>query len=148
MFPVWPHSKSKDREEVKAIAVSQVTSSVKKWAVRIGREASNYSAISFRRGSVSLAAAAKVDRNIRKRHCRWKGETTQDIYTEVSAQEAKVYGLALRKTILKSKSAKGKKVKFFLIFRHDCGVALQATSRGTGGLMAWLGRVLPTMCSL
>ena len=113
MFPVWPHSKSKDRDEVKTIAVSQVTSSVKKWAVRIGRGASNYSAISFRRGSVSLAAAAKVDRNIRKRHCRWKGETTQDIYTEVSAQEAKVYGLALRKTILKSRSAKGKNVKFF-----------------------------------
>ena len=77
------------------------------------RDASNYSAISFRRGSVSLAAAAKVDRNIRKRHCRWKGETTQDIYTEVSAPEAKVYGLALRKTILKSKSARGKNVKFF-----------------------------------
>ena len=41
--------------------------------------------------------------------------------------------------IRKSKSARGKNVKF-LIFRHDCGVALQAMSRGTGGLMAWLGR--------
>ena len=113
MFPVWPHSKSKGESGVKPIAVSQVTSSVKKWAARIGRDASNYSAISFRRGSVSLAAAAKVDRNIRKRHCRWKGETTQDIYTEVSAPEEKVYGLALRKTILKSRAARGKNVKFF-----------------------------------
>ena len=112
MFPVWPQSKVKDRGDVQPIAVSQVTSSVKKWAARIGREASNYSAISFRRGSVSLAAAAKVDRNIRKRHCRWKGESTQDIYTEVSATEAKIYGLALRKTIMKSKSAKGKSVRF------------------------------------
>ena len=88
--------------------------SVKKWASRIGRKASNYSAISFCRGSVSLAAAAKVDHNIRKQHCRWKGETTQDMYTEVLAPEAKVYGEALRKTVLKSKSAKGKNVKFFL----------------------------------
>ena len=72
MFLVWPHSKTKDQGSVKSVAVSQVTSSEKKWAVRIRREASNYSAISFRRGSVSLAAAAKVDRNIRKRHCRWK----------------------------------------------------------------------------
>ena len=60
-----------------------------------------------------MAAAAKVDRNIRKRHCRWKGEATQDIYTEVSAPEEKVYGLALRKTILKSRAARGKNVKFF-----------------------------------
>ena len=61
---------------------------------------------------MSLAAAAKVDRNIRKRHCRWKGESTQDIYTKVPATEAKIYGLALRKTIMKSKSAKGKSVRF------------------------------------
>ena len=60
-----------------------------------------------------LAAAAKVNRNIQKQHCRWKGETTQDIYTEVSAQEVKVYGLALQKMILKSKLAKGKNMKFF-----------------------------------
>ena len=62
---------------------------------------------------VLLAAAAKVDRNILKGHCRWKGEATQDIYTEVLAPEAKAYGKALRKAVLKLKSAKDKHVKFF-----------------------------------
>jgi hypothetical protein len=91
---------------------SQVTSSVKKWADRIGRDSKNYSAISFRRGSVSLAAAAKVDRNIRKKHGRWKTDDMQDVYTEVSTAEAKEYGKALRNAVLQSRRSQGKSVKF------------------------------------
>jgi len=90
----------------------QVTASVKKWADRIGRDSKNYSAISFRRGSVSLAAAAKVDRNIRKKHGRWKTDDMQDVYTEVSTAEAKEYGKALRQAVLQSRRSRGKSVKF------------------------------------
>ena len=110
MFPAWPKKGSK--KDVQCVSVSQVTSAVKKWASKIGRDAANYSAISFRRGSVSIAAAAKVDRNIRKKHCRWKGEFTQDIYTEVSSSEAKEFGTALRSAVVKAKKAKGRRVSF------------------------------------
>jgi integrase len=110
MFPSW--SRKKDKGSISNVSTSQVTTAVKKWAEKIGRDAKNYSAISFRRGSVSIAAAAKVDRNIRKKHCRWKGEFTQDIYTEISSSESKEYGTALREAVAKAKRAKGKKVSF------------------------------------
>ena len=108
MFPVcniktdWP----------KGVSRGEVTATVKRWAARVGRDATKYSAISFRRGSVSLAAAAKVDRNIRKKHGRWKADSTQDIYTEISSSESQEFGLALRKAVLQSKRSKGKKVEF------------------------------------
>ena len=108
MFPVF----RQEGGDVKAVGRSQVTEAVKKWAVRIGREAANYSAVSFRRGSVSIAAAEKVDRDIRRKHIRWKSEGTQDIYTEVSSSDSKVFGEALRKAVSKSKRAKGKKLRF------------------------------------
>jgi hypothetical protein len=108
MFPVF----RQEGGDVKAVGRSQVTEAVKKWAVRIGREAANYSAVSFRRGSVSIAAAEKVDRDIRRKHIRWKSEGTQDIYTEVSTSDSKVFGEALRKAVAKSKRAKGKKLRF------------------------------------
>ncbi len=58
---------------------------------------------------MSLAAAEKVCRNIRKKHCRWKSEDMQDHYTEVSSSEAKEFGQALRKAVDKSKRAREKK---------------------------------------
>lgn len=108
MFPVckeWV-------DQPKNVSRAEVTSAVKKWATKIGRDAAHYSAISFRRGSVSIAAAAKVDRNIRKKHCRWKSDETQDVYTEVSSSEAQEFGKALRSAVMRSKRAKGKKVMF------------------------------------
>ena len=111
IFPVCKRGESSKRVP-NPIGRGQVTEAVKKWASKIGREASNYSAISFRRGSISIAAAAKVDRNIRKKHGRWKADSTQDIYTEISSSESQEFGLALRKAVLQSKRSKGKKVEF------------------------------------
>ena len=108
LFTSWSRTKLKKKEE-EPVSVSQITDSVKRWADKIGRDAKNYSAVSFRRGSVSLAAAEKVCRNIRKKHCRWKSEDMQDHYTEVSSSEAKEFGQALRKAVDKSKRAREKK---------------------------------------
>ena len=111
MFPVCKRGESSKRVP-NPIGRGQVTEAVKKWASKIGREASNYSAISFRRGSISIAAAAKVDRNIRKKHGRWKTKHMQDGYTEVSTSESKEFGRALHAAIGKSKENSRKKVKF------------------------------------
>ena len=108
MFPVCVEVGRKPNP----VSRAQVTEAVKKWAERIGRDSSQYSAISFRRGSVSIAAAAKVDRNIRKKHARWKSEEMQDIYTEVSKPESQEFGKAIRRAVEKSRRAKGKKVRF------------------------------------
>ena len=110
--PMFPVCKKSAEKVPNPVSRNQVTSSVKKWAGRIGRDSRKYSAISFRRGSISIAAAAKVDRNIRKQHCRWKSEQTQDIYTEVSTVEAKVYGTALRASVAQSRRSRGKSVRY------------------------------------
>ena len=109
LFPVCNRGKDKD---VHTINRSGITSAVKKWATKIGRDAANYSAISFRRGSISIAAAEKVSRDIRKKHMRWKSEEMQDVYTEVSSSNSKVFGAAIRKAVQKSRRAKGKSVRF------------------------------------
>lgn len=109
LFPVCNRAKDKD---VHPINRSGITSAVKKWATKIGRDAANYSAISFRRGSISIAAAEKVSRDIRKKHMRWKSEEMQDVYTEVSSSNSKVFGAAIRKAVQKSRRAKGKSVRF------------------------------------
>ena len=85
---------------------------VKQWAAQLGLDATQYSAISFRRGSVSIAAAAKVARNIRQRQCRWKSKHMQDGYTEMSISEALQYGKALSQKIQKSRKNRGKSVDF------------------------------------
>jgi hypothetical protein len=110
MFPVFKRGAGK--RQVGPVGRVQVTEAVKKWAVKIGREAANYSAVSFRRGSVSIAAAEKVSRDIRKKHVRWKSEDMQDVYTEVSSKDARQFGEALRNAVSRSRRAKGKKLRF------------------------------------
>ena len=92
MFPVWPHSRSKDRDEVKTIAVSQVTSSVKKWAVRIGREASNYSAISF-----SGKVASKFLKDKFRRECgTWGANPDEHVQIDEAAVGNRKYQRGVR----------------------------------------------------
>ena len=43
---------------------------------------------------------------------RWKSEEMQDVYTEVSSSNSKVFGAAIRKAVQKSRRAKGKSVRF------------------------------------
>ena len=90
---------------------------VKQWASQIGLDPTFYSAISFRRGSVSIAAAEKVARNIRQKQCRWKSKTTQDVYTELSVDEQLEFGKALAKRVKKSRRSKGKSVDFKVAFK-------------------------------
>ena len=109
LFPTWPNS---NKGSTRAVTPSEVTSVVKQWARLIGLDPSQYSAISFRRGSVSLAAAAKVCRNIRQKHIRWKTEDMQDTYTEASVEEMLEFGKALQQTVRKSMQCQGKTVTF------------------------------------
>ena len=60
------------------------------------------------KGSVSCISTSQSTTAVK----RWKGEFTQDIYTEVSFSESKEYGTALREAVAITKRAKGKKVSF------------------------------------
>ena len=60
------------------------------------------------KGSVSGISTSQLTTAVK----RWKGEFTQDIYTEVSFSESKEYGTALREAVAIAKRAKGKKVSF------------------------------------
>ena len=95
-----------------AIRASEVSDSVKKWAVRLGREAKNYSGKSLRRGSQSIAAARMVARRIRKAHGGWKSERMPDIYTEISKKSQKQVGRAIYKTVQRTKKNRNRKVEF------------------------------------
>ena len=92
------------------MATQEVTSVVKQWAVKVGKDPKNFSAISFRRGSVSLAAAEKVARNIRQQQCRWRSQGMQDHYTVPTVEEQLEYGQALSKQIRRSKECSTKRV--------------------------------------
>ena len=118
LFPVFP-SKYRDRplnlhwrHRVGFMTAQEVTTVTKHWAAQIGRDPTQYSAISFRRGSVSLAAAEKVARNIRQKQCRWKSKGMQDVYTELSVSEALEFGKALSENVKRSKRGKSKSVDF------------------------------------
>ena len=118
MFPTFPKQCQRVPQSepwykrCKHVSTSEVSAVVKQWAAQLGLDATQYSAISFRRGSVSIAAAAKVARNIRQRQCRWKLKHMQDYYTEVSISEALQYGKALSQKIQKSRKNRGQSVDF------------------------------------
>ena len=102
----------KDMKINTAIAVQEVSSSVKFWAERIGRDRSNYSAVSLRRGSTSIAAALKVSKRIRKKHVGWKSDRMPDVYTELSTNDELAVSKAVHRAVHRSKENRGKKVKF------------------------------------
>lgn len=110
LFPTWPSCRLPTSESVRAVATQEVTSVVKQWAVKVGKNPKNFSAISFRRGSVSLAAAEKVARNIRQQQCRWRSQGMQDHYTVPTVEEQLEYGQALSKQIRRSKECSTKRV--------------------------------------
>ena len=99
-------------EKFKAISAGEVSSMVKKWAAKIGRDPRNYSGVSLRRGSTSIAAAMKVAKAIRKKHGGWASDRMPDVYTEVSTSEQKQVGKAIHKAVKKSLRNRSKKVQF------------------------------------
>ena len=91
---------------------SELGDVVKQWAKRLGRDPKNYSGVSLRRGSTSIAAARKIEKKIRQKHGGWASERMPDIYTEVSKKHQKQVGKAIYRTVQKSKANRGKKVTF------------------------------------
>ena len=59
-----------------------------------------------------MAAAEKVDREVRQHHLRWRSHKMQDIYTERSGADRRAVGVALRQRILRFAQNKKKKVDF------------------------------------
>ena len=97
---------------VRSLTTSAISDVVKQWAKAIGKEYRRYSGISFRRGSISLAAAEKVARNIRKKQCRWRSDNMQDHYTVPTVEEQLEYGKALQKMVRRTRVNKSKQVHF------------------------------------
>ena len=102
----------KDKGVNTAIAVQEVSSSVKFWAEKIGRDRDNYSAVSLRRGSTSIAAALRVSRRIRKKHVGWQSDKMPDVYTELSTSDELAVSKAVHRAVKSSKKNKHKKVMF------------------------------------
>ena len=114
--PLFPAFSRRHRrsQEVTQLSKSEVTAVVKKWAKRIGRDPKLYSAISFRRGSISMAAAEKVDREVRQHHLRWRSSDMQDVYTEHSKDNRRAVGLAIRRRLMRYADSRAKTVSFMV----------------------------------
>lgn len=65
---LFPVCKQGGVQKFQSISVKEISGMVKRWAARIGRDPRNYSGVSLRRGSTSIAAAMKVAKEIRKKH--------------------------------------------------------------------------------
>ena len=98
----------------KPLSGSAIGDAVKLWAVRIGRDKRNYSAISFRRGSVSVARAdSQVDRELAQQHLRHSSAQSQDFYVERCRSDRRAVGLAHRRAVeAASKEVCGRRVRF------------------------------------
>ena len=59
-----------------------------------------------------MAAAEKVDREVRRHHLRWRSHGMQDVYTEHSRADRRAVGVALRQRILRFAQNKKKRVDF------------------------------------
>jgi integrase len=111
LFSAWP-SGNDNMVRQPGIRVGEVSDSVKQWAKRVGRDPVNYSAKSLRRASTSIAAARKVDKKIRRMHGGWKSKQMLNVYTEVSRPDQLAVSKAVHDTVMKSKRARGRKVRF------------------------------------
>jgi hypothetical protein len=98
----------------KPLSGSAIGDAVKLWAVRIGRDKRNYWAISFRRGSVSVARAdSHVDRELAQQHLRHSSAQSQDFYVERCRSDRRAVGLAHRRAVeAASKEVCGRRVRF------------------------------------
>lgn len=112
LFPSF--GKAITKRGSKAISGSTVSDAVKKWARRIGRKHQDYSAVSFRRGSVSVARAdGTISRDMARQHLRHTSEKSQDFYVERSRDARRAVGLAHRRAVERAaKKAVGRHVRF------------------------------------
>ena len=81
------------------ISTAHVSEMVKWWAQALGFDSKAFSGISFRRGSVSVAAAQKVSLELRMKQYRWLQEDTQHQYIDCDDAEKAKVGAALHKAV-------------------------------------------------
>ena len=96
----------------KAVGTGEVSDMVKMFAKKIGRDPKKYSAVSLRRGSTSIAAAAGVAKHIRKKHGGWRSDRMPDIYTELSTENELAVSRSIHKASARTKKNKKNKVLF------------------------------------
>ena len=78
---------------------AHVTEMVKFWARCLGFDPRQFSGISFRRGSVSVAATQKIALELRMKQFRWLSEETPHVYTDMGDVEKNKIGAALHKAV-------------------------------------------------
>ena len=98
---------------------AHIAEEVKYWARCLGFDPRQFSGISFRRGSVSVAATQKIALELRMKQFRWLSEETPHVYTDLGDVEKEKVGSALHKAVM------------------DCSVKL-AKKLGTGSDVACL----------
>ena len=81
---------------------AHVSESVKFWAESLGFDPKLYAGISFRRGSVSVAATQKIAVELRMKQFWWLSEETPHVYTDLGDVEKDKVGAALHKAVLGS----------------------------------------------
>jgi len=78
---------------------AHVSDTVKFWARCLGFDPRQFSGISFRRGSVSVAATQKIALELRMKQFRWLSEETPHVYTDLGDVEKDKVGAALHKAV-------------------------------------------------
>ena len=79
---------------------AHIAEEVKYWARCLGFDPRQFSGISFRRGSVSVAAIQKVALELRRKQFRWLSEETPHVYTDLGDVEKDKVGAALHKAVM------------------------------------------------
>ena len=94
LFPTFPAS-----GKWGAMSRAHVSETVKFWARCLGFDPRQFSGISFRRGSVSVAATQKIALELRMKQFRWLSEETPHVYTDLGDVEKDKVGAALHKAV-------------------------------------------------
>ena len=94
LFPTFPSGGGYG-----SMSRAHVTEMVKFWARCLGFDPRQFSGISFRRGSVSVAATQKIALELRMKQFRWLSEETPHVYTDMGDVEKNKVGAALHKAV-------------------------------------------------
>ena len=105
LFPTFPSEGGRGK-----MPRAHTSECVKYWARCLGFDPSQFSGISFRRGSVSVAATEKVALELRMKQFRWLSEETPHVYTDLGDVEKEKVGKALHRAVGESTGKLDKKL--------------------------------------